>query len=244
MTTTPRRPRKCGYCTMFGHDSRNCHLSFLSDAGKLWPLHGGIRDHGTAHIRDDDMVWAVSNYNRHCTLNQQWIAAGGAGHTVPVPEPPPPEIPKTPFEKACKNDCKITHADECCICMETLGEKNKVTTDCGHQFHFGCLHQHTTRSNSCPLCRSVIVPKLHQEDAEEEESDDDEEEGYRITLDEMDGVLNSISCSNSLLEIIPDIEQRTLVNDVYSRRLEYWFTGWSGLLRPPPTWMDARGAPG
>ena len=46
------------------------------------------------------------------------IRAGGAGHTVSAPLYPQP--PKTPFEQACDNTCKVTHADECCICLEAL----------------------------------------------------------------------------------------------------------------------------
>jgi hypothetical protein len=38
--------------------------------------------------------------------------------------------------------------------------KNTTTTACGHQFHFGCLAQHTRLSNSCPMCRTAICPEV------------------------------------------------------------------------------------
>ena len=93
--TTPRRPRKCGRCTMFGHNRRSCHLS--------------LDDHIAANIVYN---MAMNNYQRHCYLNGQWVAAGGAGHTVPSPKMED-FIKKTPFEKACENKCKVIQEDTC-----------------------------------------------------------------------------------------------------------------------------------
>jgi len=140
--TTPRRPRRCGGCTMFGHDRRACYL---------------LRDRNGFDTSSPTVVYShsMNNWNDHCRINTKWIAAGGAGIDIPEPQPP-----KTPFEQACDNTCKVTHTDECCICMEALGEKNKVVTSCGHQFHFGCLIQDTNRSNKCPMCRAIIRPEL------------------------------------------------------------------------------------
>lgn len=136
--TTPRRPRRCGRCRMFGHDRRHCHY------------HPHL--HGTPQQIYD---WTMNNWRNHCYVNEQWSAHGGAGIDIPEPQPP-----KTPFELACENECKVTHTNECCICMETLGERNKITTACGHQFHFGCLVQDTNRSNKCPMCRAIIRPDI------------------------------------------------------------------------------------
>lgn len=134
----PQRPRRCGLCSMFGHDRRGCHLN---QSNPNFP-------------QDAQYQMAMANWRLHCDINAGWVAQGGAGHDVPEPQPP-----KTPFELACENKCKITKADECCICMEALGEKNTTTTACGHQFHFGCLAQHTCNSNKCPMCRAVICPE-------------------------------------------------------------------------------------
>ena len=142
----PRRPRKCGRCTMFGHNRRSCHLSLDDhiDAGVVYNM-------------------AMNNYQRHCYLNGKWVAAGGAGHTVPSPKMED-FIKKTPFELACDNKCKVIHEDTCCICMEALDEKNTATTPCGHQFHFGCLAQHCDLKTTCPICREVIRPELKKRD--------------------------------------------------------------------------------
>ena len=131
----PRRPRKCGRCTMFGHDRRTCHLNEENTEFQL---------HAARH-----------NWENHCDINAQWVAEGGEGHDVPEPQ----QL-KTQFQLACENKCKITETEDCCICMEALGKKNTATTACGHQFHFGCLTQHTRTSNSCPMCRAVICPEV------------------------------------------------------------------------------------
>ncbi len=134
--TAPRRPNRCGRCSMFGHNRRGCHL--------MWDDRTELR-----------FRCACTNWRKHSEINARWIAQGGAGVDIPEPQPP-----KTPFEMACENKCKITKAEECCICMEALGDKNTATTACGHQFHFGCLTQHTRTSNSCPMCRAVICPEV------------------------------------------------------------------------------------
>lgn len=151
--TTPRRPNKCGRCRMFGHDRRHCYL------------HPHL--HGTPQEIYD---WTMNNWRNHCEVNRRWVARGGAGYDVPEPEPPQP--PKTPFELACENKCKITETEDCCICMEKLGDKNTTTTACGHQFHFGCLVQHTSTSNSCPMCRSVICPEMPKKELKMPTDDD------------------------------------------------------------------------
>jgi hypothetical protein len=123
---------------MFGHNRRTCHLRW----------------------EDPEFQYnnARHNWENHCDINAQYIAAGGFSHDVPEPQPPQP--PKTPFELACENKCNITETEDCCICMEKLGDKNTTTTACGHQFHFGCLAQHTRLSNSCPMCRTAICPEV------------------------------------------------------------------------------------
>ena len=176
----PRRPQSCSKCTMFGHRPRTCHMNFIGYGGDI--IYGGGRN-GPPPEQIQEFNWrglqvyAKDKWERHEARNQAWIRAGGAGHTVP--EPLAPQLPeryrgvtalrtyrdrllpsKTPFELACENKCKITETEDCCICMEKLGDKNTTTTACGHQFHFGCLAQHTRLSNSCPMCRTAICPEV------------------------------------------------------------------------------------
>ena len=142
----PRRPRRCGECSMFGHNRRKCHL-----------IHDVAEDPKVTYQN------AMANWQKHSYINGQWVAAGGDGYTIPAPKQED-YIKKTPFELACENKCKVIHEDTCCICMEELGEKNIATTPCGHQFHFGCLSQHCDLKTTCPTCRAVIRPELKKRD--------------------------------------------------------------------------------
>ena len=134
---------------MFGHNRRKCHL-----------IHDVAEDPKVTYQN------AMTNWQKHSYINGQWVAEGGDGYTIPSPklEDFIPNIPKTPFELACENKCKVIQEDTCCICMEALGEKNIATTPCGHQFHFGCLAQHCDLKTTCPTCRAVIRPELKKRD--------------------------------------------------------------------------------
>ena len=89
-----------------------------------------------------------------------------------------------------------TEPIECCICFETIGEKNNCVTPCGHKFCFVCLTKALTNNNTCPCCREVLV-EVTEEDEDDEsvyESDDegsnddgsDEEDEDEPTLSDMD----------------------------------------------------------
>jgi hypothetical protein len=67
---------------------------------------------------------------------------------------------------------------ECCICYETIGEKNNCVTECGHKFCFKCLMMAMARNNSCPCCRAPLtdVPDQEEDVDDDEEYDDDEDE--------------------------------------------------------------------
>ena len=69
---------------------------------------------------------------------------------------------------------------ECPICMDQIdGEKNKVTTECGHCFHTACLMKHVAHNGfGCPYCRDVM--------AEEPADDNSDEEYDDFTVDEED----------------------------------------------------------
>ena len=48
---------------------------------------------------------------------------------------------------------------QCTICLEEVGETDKVVTKCNHVFHASCLFQNNTHGNTCPNCREVIAPR-------------------------------------------------------------------------------------
>ena len=50
----------------------------------------------------------------------------------------------------------------CAICLDaTDSARNFVSLDCGHQFHFACIISNMAagvhNSNSCPMCRSIVL---------------------------------------------------------------------------------------
>ena len=58
----------------------------------------------------------------------------------------------------------MTESNKCAICLEEIGEINKLVTSCGHTFHFSCISTNMLKGSSsqtlnCPLCRELIVDK-------------------------------------------------------------------------------------
>jgi len=77
---------------------------------------------------------------------------------------------------------------ECCICYETIGEKNNCVTECGHRFCFKCLMMAMARNNSCPCCRAPLtdVPDQEEDVDDDEEYDEDESDDDDDDEDESD----------------------------------------------------------
>ena len=83
-------------------------------------------------------------------------------------------------------EAKDQEVKECCICFDEIGCKNNCVTPCGHYFCFNCVTRALSNSNTCPMCRTVLIeiPEEDEEedsdyesDEEEDEDDQDEEEG-------------------------------------------------------------------
>jgi hypothetical protein len=71
---------------------------------------------------------------------------------------------------------QATEAEDCCICFETIGEKNTCVTECGHKFCLKCLMTAMTRNNACPMCRTKLIDEQDDSDNEEEEEDEAEDD--------------------------------------------------------------------
>jgi hypothetical protein len=70
---------------------------------------------------------------------------------------------------------------ECPICFDQIeGEKNKVTTECGHCFHTSCLMKNVAHNGfGCPYCRDAMAEEPADNNSDEEYDDfsvDDEED--------------------------------------------------------------------
>ena len=62
---------------------------------------------------------------------------------------------------------------ECPICMDQIeGEKNKVTTECGHCFHTSCLMTNVAHNGfGCPYCRDAMAQEPADNNSDEEYDD-------------------------------------------------------------------------
>jgi len=67
---------------------------------------------------------------------------------------------------------------DCPICFEMIeGQKNCVTTECGHQFHTKCLMMNVAHNGfGCPCCRSIMAEDTREQDDEDDWSDSSSEE--------------------------------------------------------------------
>ena len=83
-------------------------------------------------------------------------------------------FPEDIFEDHCEKSQVIC---ECPICFEPIGDKNNITTECGHKFHANCLMTNISCNGfSCPCCRTVMIEKEQNE--HEDEHEDGYEDGY------------------------------------------------------------------
>jgi hypothetical protein len=81
------------------------------------------------------------------------------------------------------NNIVLCELSECPICMvEIVGSTNRVTTECGHEFHTKCLLSNIAYNGfGCPYCRSEMVEEsvanhLHEDDDDDDNDGDDEDE--------------------------------------------------------------------
>jgi len=55
------------------------------------------------------------------------------------------------------NPTTKTLEKECAICMETVGYRNKLVTECGHIYCGSCMLKNIKYSNKCPMCRKELI---------------------------------------------------------------------------------------
>jgi len=121
----------------------------------------------------------------------------------------------------------INMVEECPICFDPIGEKNNITTECGHNFHASCLMTNITRNGfSCPCCR-VLMAHHDPSDDDDEEEDSDYDNNY--SLFEEDEIYNEYALRGlrfftNLLENQEndeyDINCEDLFNTAYENELE------------------------
>ena len=77
---------------------------------------------------------------------------------------------------------KFLEVIECPICMDVIeGNRNVVTTECGHTFHCKCMMTNVAHNGfACPLCRSDMVEMPEEEEDEDAPAryEDSSDDGY------------------------------------------------------------------
>ena len=77
---------------------------------------------------------------------------------------------------------------ECPICMDVIvGNKNVVTTECGHTYHCNCLLSNIQHNGfCCPMCRDQMIEEMSISDVNESSifggSDDDALSEYDVEI--------------------------------------------------------------
>jgi len=87
---------------------------------------------------------------------------------------------------------------ECAICLDNIDftTNNCVKTECGHSFHTSCLMRNVAHNGfGCPYCREEMAEAVEDSDDEYEEGDeevemfdDDALRGFRLFMDNVEGV--------------------------------------------------------
>ena len=62
-----------------------------------------------------------------------------------------------PMENVENKFASETLDQECSICFETFHNSIVSTLECGHKFHYGCIHEWVSSKNTCPLCRMPVT---------------------------------------------------------------------------------------
>ena len=108
------------------------------------------------------------------------------------------------------------HTSQCSICLINIEEKNKACLECGHSFHYTCLLTWNKLHNSCPLCRTQIVPTDEDTDGDADgDAEINNENDYNsdLTDDEMPELID-YSIYNEITE--NPIQQLTIYNTCHS----------------------------
>lgn len=112
---------------------------------------------------------------------------------------------------------------ECPICFDVIGEKNNITTECGHKFHASCIMTNISHNGfSCPCCRTAMAEEDEDTDYEinSEDDDDDDDDESTILVEEnaeepfSNDALRGLRLLTSLLEG-EEPDQNDVISEYY-----------------------------
>ena len=90
------------------------------------------------------------------------------------------------------------NSTDCPICMEEIGEFNKVVTECGHTFHCSCFVQNifVTDCFMCPYCRNDLIEDANDDIDVDTEIDNDDDADFANDFDNDDNNDNNNDFDN------------------------------------------------
>jgi hypothetical protein len=124
-------------------------------------------------------------------------------------------------------------SEECCICYESMGNKNTTTTACGHKFCFSCIMKCMDEKNACPCCRAPL-----REDVEEDNEslinpfDDDDWSYDGLDFDVLESTNNPTNGLVSVQEIMDFVKEENIsLSDVLSYQFSRYDSGDESTLK-------------
>lgn len=124
-------------------------------------------------------------------------------------------------------------SEECCICYESMGNKNITTTACGHTFCFSCITKSMDAKNACPCCRAPL-----REDVEEDNEslinpfDDDDWSYDGLDFDILESTNNPTNGLVSVQEIMDFVREENIsLSDVLSYQFSRYDSGDESALK-------------
>ena len=120
--------------------------------------------------------------------------------------------------------------EECCICYESMGNKNITTTACGHKFCFSCIMKCMDEKNACPCCRAP----LREEDNESliNPFDDDDWSYDGLDFDVLESTNNPTNGLVSVQEIMDFVREENIsLSDVLSYQFSRYDSGDESALK-------------
>ena len=123
--------------------------------------------------------------------------------------------------------------EECCICYESMGNKNITTTACGHKFCFSCIMKCMDEKNACPCCRAPL-----REDVEEDNDslmnpfDDDDWSYDGLDFDILESTDNPTNGLVSVQEIMDFVREENIsLSDMLSYQFSRYDSGDESVLK-------------
>jgi hypothetical protein len=105
---------------------------------------------------------------------------------------------------------KVSHKENCPVCLDVIGEKNYIVTECGHTFHATCIFMNMRVCSTCPLCRTELLPERCESDDDANVVGENDGGDEPVSQNEINNILD-----NTINELVTILDL-TYTHDDYS----------------------------